>query len=225
MMIDKKEMAQILRNIVISWYRHNGRYFPWRTTKDPYKVLIAEVLLRRTQADRVIKPYQGLIEQYPTPESLSKADIKEILKWFKPLGLFNRADSLIEACKQIEHNYGGNIPNELDKLLDLPCIGTYGASAILSMVFNEPVPMIDGSSGRLLRRVIGLENRGPAYSDKTLMKIAHELVPTQDPHSFNLGLLDIAYHYCKVSTPLCEKCPLNQICYYSRKLNKKETSP
>lgn len=202
------------QNLVLTWFSRNGRSFPWRNTLDPYQIFLAEVLLRRTQAERIIEPYCGLIIKYPTLESLSKADIKELHKWFKPLGLFNRAELLIKAGKKLVNSYQGKIPNDLDKLLDVPGMGIYSARAVLCLAFNEPLPMIDESSGRLLQRVIGLEHSGPAYSDYKLIKIAKGLIPIENARSFNLGLLDIAYFFCKARKTLCVQCPINKICKY-----------
>ena len=193
---------------VLNWFEGNARDFPWRGTSNPFHVLIAEVLLRQTQADRVVEPYFVLIERYPTPEALAQANPRALTEWFRPLGLYRRANSLIEASKVIADQHNGCVPNDLDALLELPGIGVYSARAILCMAFKVPVPMVDESSGRLFRRVWGLPEKGPAYNDRTLLEMAERLIPGEQSREFNLGILDIAAAYCHVRRPICVACPL-----------------
>ena len=139
---------------VASWFRCNGRDFPWRDTRNPYHILIAEVLLRQTQAARVVDPYIYLITTYPDPASLAEADVDALRLWFKPLGLVRRADRLVECARRLVGEYGGQVPRDLQDLQSLPGIGRYSARATLCMAFNDPLPMIDEGSGRVLRRAL-----------------------------------------------------------------------
>lgn len=204
-----------LHRLVICWFSANSRRFPWRDTENPFHVLIAEVLLRQTQAQRVVGPYMELITRYPNPEALASADVEELRAWFRPLGLVRRADNLVRTAQAITENYGGAIPNDLGAVLSLRGIGTYGARAILCLSFGERVPMIDESSGRLLRRMFGLAFRGPAYNDRDLLRQASELLPQKSVKEFNLGLLDIAARFCHAREPDCNACPLLEACVYA----------
>ena len=199
---------------VLNWLDGNARDFPWRGTSNPFHILVAEVLLRQTQAHRVVEPYFALIERYPTPEACAQAEPSALTKLFRPLGLYRRADSLIEASSLIVDQHGGCVPTDLDTLLSLPGIGEYSARAILSMAFRVPVPMVDESSGRLYRRVWGLPKRGPAYNDRTVLEMAERLIPSYQSREFNLGILDIAAAYCHVRKPICRACPLASSCTY-----------
>lgn len=185
---------------------------------------MAEVLLRRTQAERVVQPYQKLIEKYPTPESLSLADVQEMRKVFQPLGLTRRANLLVEAARRIIKEHGGQVPNSISAILTLPGMGIYSSRAVACLAFGESVPMIDESSGRLLRRVLNLERNMPAYSDKQLMRQVAEIIPSQHPREFNLGVLDIAAAFCHQNTPSCINCPLTKICSFSQTLNRTNVS-
>ena len=199
---------------VLNWFEGNARRFPWRRTSNPFHILIAEVLLRQTQAHRVVEPYLVLIERYPTPEALAQANPCSLTEWFRPLGLYRRANSLIEASRLIVDQHSGCVPKDLDALLSLPGIGVYSARAILCMAFKVPVPMVDESSGRLFRRVWGLPEKGPAYNDRTLLEMAERMIPCNQCREFNLGILDIAAAYCHVRKPICVVCPLASSCSF-----------
>lgn len=205
-----------LQDIVLTWYTVNGRDFPWRRTTNPFHLIIAESLLRQTQAERVVQPYLELIDMYPDPESLASAQVEELRLWFKPLGLFTRADRLVETSKIILAKHRGKVPNDLRELQALPGLGIYSSRAVLCLGFEVSVPMIDEGSGRLLRRVFGLISNKPAYSDRSLLQIANKILPSESAKEFNLGLLDIASKYCHVHNPQCSECPLHEICNYHK---------
>ena len=198
---------------VVNWFRRDGRNFPWRDTEDPFFILIAEVLLRQTQATRVVDPYNDLVASYPDPAALAEADVEGLRQWFKPLGLVRRADMLVNCANLLLRDHGGQVPRDLNDLQSLPGIGRYSARAILCLAFNHPLPMIDEGSGRVLRRVLGLSNAGPAYSDTRLAEVAARILPEGNSREFNLGLIDIGAAYCHPRIPDCPDCPLSDYCY------------
>ena len=208
--------ARTVQCTVLQWFSESGRDFPWRHSASPFHVLIAEVLLRRTQAERVVGPYLDLTERYPDVEDMSSADVTWLRAWFRPLGLVNRANLLVNAAKVITQDHGGEIPRGLSEVEGLPGIGRYSARALLCMVHGSAVPMVDESSGRLLRRLMGLSGTGPAYSDCRLLARTEVLVPHGSSRAFNLGLLDIAAAYCHVNSPTCVQCPLRNLCSWGR---------
>lgn len=203
-----------LRRVVLRWFGANARDFPWRRSRNPYEIFVAEILLRQTQAERVVEPYCDLVARFPTPESLSLGDVSELREWFRPLGLITRADRLVEAAKVLIEQHHGIVPNDISALRVVPGMGEYSARAVLCLAYGAPVPMIDESSGRLLRRVLGLTFRGPAYSDAALLQIASKLIPRRSSRDFNLGLLDIAAEFCHSRKPTCHSCPLQQMCAF-----------
>lgn len=202
---------------VLSWFATNGRAFPWRKTREPYCIYVAEILLRRTQAERVVSPYLELISRYPTFEALSKGEVIYVRGAFKPLGLFKRADLMIAGAKIVVSDYGGILPCSVDLIMQLPGMGKYSSSAIVCLAFGMRIPMIDESSGRLLRRVLGLGSSRPAYCDQILFEAAKEVIPQRHVREFNLGLLDIAAVYCHSTRPICSICPLSEFCLHSRR--------
>ena len=198
---------------VVNWFRANGREFPWRHTKDPFHILIAEVLLRQTQAQRVVDPYIELTTMYPDAESLSLADVDDLRQFFRRLGLVRRADHLVDCATRLVQAHGGQVPHDLEQLESLPGIGRYSARAILCLAFDNPVPMVDEGCGRLLRRVFGFDNTGPAYLDSRLLHVAENIIPTTCSREFNLGLIDIAAANCHAWVPFCASCPLMECCF------------
>ena len=196
----------------MKWFLAYGRDFPWRSAKNPYHLIVAEVLLRQTQANRVVQPYLDLLSMYPNVHALANASVDELRQWFQPLGLFARADRLIKTAKIVISKYNGLVPNESKSLLSLPGLGLYSASAVLCLGFGFSFPMIDEGSGRLLRRIFGLSSTRPAHSDHQVLEIATKLLPIDESRPFNLGLLDIASIHCHVRNPNCSECPLNNLC-------------
>jgi A/G-specific adenine glycosylase len=209
-----EELVLKFQKAVLGWFAVNGRDLPWRRTANPFHLIVAESLLRQTQAERVVKPYLELISTFPDIQSLANASVNNLRLWFKPLGLFTRADRLIETAKLILTKHSGRVPDDLRDLQALPGLGIYSARAVLCLGFGVPVPMIDEGSGRVFRRVLGLISHGPAYSDRSLLGIAAEMLPSESSREFNLGTLDIASAYCHVQSPKCPECPLLEICLY-----------
>ena len=148
---------------------------------------------------------------------MADADVTWLREWFRPLGLVNRAQGLVEAANTIMERHGGEVPKELSEIESLPGLGRYSACAVLCLAHAGAAPMIDESSGRLLRRLLGLSTSGPAYSDKDLFERAWRLIPSNASRRFNLGLLDIAAAYCHVGSPHCVQCPLRSLCVHGRR--------
>ncbi len=209
--------------IVVEWFGMHGRDFPWRRTNDAFHILMAEVLLRQTQAGRIAAPYEELVKKYPEPAALANGDSAELQQWFQPLGLVKRADRLISCAQVLESDYAGRVPRSLEALMSLPGLGRYSARAVLCTAFDEQVPMIDEGSGRVLRRVMGIASKGPAHADSQLMKAAEALLPDRHARPFNMGLLDIAAAYCRPNKPRCGWCPLVDTCQYAHREGKAPT--
>ena len=210
------EWVRLLHCTVEKWFSESGRDFPWRQSSSSFHVLVAEVLLRRTQAERVSGPFLDLVERYPYARDMADADVAWLREWFRPLGLVRRADLLIDAAKAILEKHGGEVPRDLGEIESLPGMGRYSARAVHCLAHGGAVPMIDESSGRLLRRLLGLSSTGPAYSDRKLLERTEALVPHETSRAFNLGLLDIAAAYCHVGSPDCVQCPLRNVCSRGR---------
>ena len=210
------QARRALTDSVVGWFRENGRVFPWRGIQNPYHVLIAEVLLRQTQALRVVAPYLDMIAKYPDPESLAQANVPSLRWRFRTLGLVSRADRLVECARILVQEHGGQVPQGLRELEALPGLGRYSARAVLCLAYGQAVPLIDEGSGRVLRRVLGQSVSGPSYASRPLMRAAEEIVPESSAAEFSLGLIDIAARFCRPRTSLCSECPLATVSPWAR---------
>ena len=152
---------QFAQNI-INWHKFNGRAFPWRTTNNPYHILIAEMLLRRTTATAVARVYPDFILRFEKPETLARARLSTIETRIASLGLQKqRASHLKQTATLIVNDYEGIVPNDIDTLSRFPGVGRYVASAVMIFAFGENLPMVDGNVIHLLTRVFGLSYNGP----------------------------------------------------------------
>ena len=210
----KIRKSSALRQIVLDWFSKNGRDFPWRNTDNAFFILIAEALLRQTQAERVVEPYLALVSKFPNPQLMALANVAQLREWFHPLGLVRRADRLVESSKILVRDFGGRVPDSLVQLKGLPGLGEYSARAVLCLAYNIQVPMIDEGSGRVLRRILNLNSKRPAYSDRKLIATTEKMLPKEFARNFNLGLIDIAAFYCHVKNPSCLLCPLTKDCMF-----------
>lgn len=211
------EEISIFQGILLVWYDRNMRSFPWRYIFNPYKVLISEVLLQQTNVEKVILPYYKIINQYKSIAELACADIKFLKDIFKYIGLFYRADRLINISKEIMNKYGGNIPNEWDQLIKIKGVGRYICSAVLCFGFNKPYAVLDTNVIRIFERVLGVESECTRpREDMKLWEFAQMLLPEEDYVDYNYALLDFAAEVCTATNPKCTNCYLKYICLYSK---------
>ncbi|MEM2288703.1 MAG: A/G-specific adenine glycosylase, partial [Sulfolobales archaeon] len=191
-MADFAIKAEIFRRRIIEWYRFFGdRDLPWRVTGDPWAVLVAAFMLRKTTTKQVLKVYEEFIKKYPTPQSLMEADVRELEELIRPLGIERkRARHLVELAKHIVKRFGGAIPCFREKLLELPGVGDYIASEVLLATCHQPEPLLDRNMIRVLERVFGVKSSKPRpHTDPVLWSFAKLLVP-KDPleaRDFNYG--------------------------------------
>lgn len=209
MNIDKKRF----QTAILKWSKKNYRSFPWRETEDPFKILIAEIILRMTGAWKVQDAYLLLEKRFGTPHKMSVANILHLNKIFKPLGLYKRGELLIDIGKEIEIRFKGKVPDTFDALISISGVGRYTANAILCIGYGQKVPMVDGSVERIIKRCFNFKSSKPAYSDNKLWDIASSLLPEKKCKEFNLGLLDLAALVCKPKNPIHEYCPVKGMCY------------
>ncbi len=190
------------------------RDYPWRKTKDPYSILVAEFLLQRTDADTVVPIYKTFLTQYPTLERLAIASIRNLAELLQPLGLFFRAERLSQTANMIRDKYDGIIPQEEKELLKLPGIGKYTARAILSQAFNQPAAVMDTNVARILERFFGIEGGRIKSRCKILWNAAETVAPDTNVGHWNLTLLDFGALTCTARNPKCSECPLSVRCYW-----------
>lgn len=200
----------------------NQRDFPWRTTRDPYAILIAEKLLQQTAArEAVVLAYTELLAAYPTPQDLAEAKHADLLEMIKPLGFHYRARELVILAAQIQEQFSGTIPHTLRELKSLPGVGEYIARAILSFAFDEDFAVVDTNVARWLHRILGVESSLPSNParNQQLLLFATVLLPPGQSRDFNFAVLDLCSQVCLAKHPLCGSCPLQELCVYSSNIH------
>lgn len=207
-MDDSKRRAFVRK--LLRWGRANRRAFPWRHEPDPFRVLVAEVLLQRSRGRTVAMVYVNLFARWPDPTSLAAADLTEIEDVIRPLGLINRAKQLKRMAQQVVDI--GGVPSSLQAMLQLSGVGRYSASATAASVFGRRLPTVDGTSARVYRRYFGLPASRDAHVDEELWGFVREVTPARAVREWNWAVLDLAAAICLPKQPKCAECPLCTDC-------------
>ncbi|MEM3646808.1 MAG: hypothetical protein QW334_01500 [Thermofilum sp.] len=214
-MPENEEKIRAVREKLLQWFEINGRDFPWRRTRDPYRILIAEIMLQRTRAEQVVPVYEEFIRHFPNPESLARAGMEAVRAFFSKLGLLWRADLVVRLAGELVKRFGGSPPPEREKLLSLPAVGDYMADAVLSFAYGMDVAVVDSNVCRVLRRIFGLKPKGEARRDRRFRELAMKLVPHGKSREFNWAMIDFASEVCTPRKPKCRECLLKSICVYA----------
>jgi A/G-specific adenine glycosylase len=209
---------RVIRESIVEWFNENGREFPWRFTTDPYYVLVAEMLLRRTTATAVSRIYPAFMKRFNQPERLAKARIATIASTIGPLGLQNiRAQHLKETALNIVSKYNGTIPNDLEKLTSLPGVGMYVAAAVLNFAYHCPVPLVDGNVIHLMSRAFGLKFNGT--TDQMAWDFMSSFNLGNQNRAFYWGIIDLVAMVCNRKYPRCKNCPIQAECTWYNKIS------
>lgn len=190
---------------LLAWYARDGRDLPWRRTRDPYAILVAEVMLQQTGVDRVIPRWQAWLDRFPTLQALASASSADAIRAWQGLGYNLRALRLHAIARQVTEDGDGRLPSDLDGLMRLKGIGRYTAGAVACFAYEQPVAMVDTNVRRVLGRVFGVE---PAAVDA----LADDLLPAQAAYPWNQALMDLGATVCRARQPLCLTCPLLGAC-------------
>jgi A/G-specific adenine glycosylase len=213
----------MLGNKVTNWWRKHRRSYPWRKTSDPYKILIAEIMLQRTKADQVVPVYCEFVERFPTIFHLERASENELNRYFCRLGLMWRAVAIRKMVDFLIERHKGILPRDREELLKVPAIGEYIADAILSFAYKQRAVVIDSNVCRIIKRVYSVPIKGESRRNKHIRAIATKMLPSQgSSRSLNFALLDFAALICRAKDPLCGECPLISRCDYGLKCKHKQ---
>lgn len=197
-------------NVILRWYESNARQLPWRTTTDPYRIWLSEVILQQTRVDQGLAYYLRFVERFPDVESLAGADEDEVMRLWQGLGYYSRARNLHQAAKSIA---GKPFPDTYDKLRSLKGVGDYTAAAIASIAFQLPYAVVDGNVYRVLARYFGIAEPIDTTAGKRLFAdLARQLLDTGHPGVYNQALMDFGALQCVPAAPRCDECPLLQSC-------------
>lgn len=188
----QKQKIKSFRGFLLRWGRNNSRSFSWRRTTNPYRVLISEVLLQRTNAKQAARQYSLFVKKYPNLASLKSVSTKEIKWFFAPLGLHKRTNVFMRMIKVINEKYGGKLPREYSLLVKLPGVGDYGANAILLFAFGERRGLVDANTIRIFANLFGKKISREEGKRSPFIKACAEYFSFlgRDPRKSNWLLLD-----------------------------------
>jgi A/G-specific adenine glycosylase len=198
---------------LLRWFRRNGRDLPWRRTRDPYKILVSEVMLQQTQVGRVRDYYGRFLREYPTVRDLAAAHPARVREAWEGLGYYARAKNLHAAAREVARQYGGRFPRRLEEVMALPGVGRYTAGAVVSFAYGEPAPILDTNVRRVLMRLF-VERRpaSAAKLDRRLWALAAAVIPDGQAWAFNQAIMDFGATVCTARNPRCLDCPARTLC-------------
>ena len=186
-----------------AWGDANRRALPWRETRDPWAILVSEVMLQQTQVARVIPVWHAFLERFPTPRACASATQAKVVTAWAGLGFNRRAVALHRAALAVVERHGGALPADLAALQSLPGVGAYTARAVLAFAFEIDAGVIDTNAARVLARTAGR-----CLAPREAQARADELVPAGDAWRWNQTMLDFGATVCMRRLPACERCPL-----------------
>ena len=198
---------------ILLWYQKNKRNLPWRKTKDPYRIWLSEIILQQTRVAQGLPYYERFIERFPTVRDLANAQENEVLKLWQGLGYYSRARNLHATAKIVVNEYKGEFPKTYKGLLKLKGVGDYTASAIASICFDIPEPVVDGNVYRVLARYYGVDipinsSKGTRY----FKELARKVMNTEQIRDYNQAIMEFGAIQCAPKNPDCTGCPLNDGC-------------
>ncbi|HWJ98081.1 MAG TPA: A/G-specific adenine glycosylase [Acidimicrobiales bacterium] len=197
---------------LLDWFGHRQRDLPWRRTRDPWAVLVSELMLQQTQVARVLPKYEAFLAQWPTPAACAAAPLGDVVTAWAGLGYNRRAVNLHRCAQQVVAGHGGSLPEDLDALLALPGIGPYTARAVLAFAFeSDEVGVLDTNAARVLARWSGRSLR-----PKEARALADASVAPAAGWAWNQAMLDLGATVCVPRTPRCGECPVAEWCTWHR---------
>ncbi len=203
----------LFHKTLVNWYLENKRDLPWRKTDDPYHIWLSEIMLQQTRIEQGLPYYFKFIKAFPDVFRLAETSQEKVLKLWQGLGYYSRARNLHATAQFVATELNGKFPENYKGLLTLKGVGDYTASAIASICYNEPVPVVDGNVYRVLARYFDIET--PVNSSagiKEFKQLAAELLDSDDPGTYNQAVMEFGALQCKPQLPLCESCPLSGSC-------------
>lgn len=195
---------------LLGWWEAERRDLPWRATRDPWAVLVSELMLQQTQVARVEPRWHRFLERFPTPAACAAAGAGAVVEEWAGLGYNRRAINLHRCAVAVVDDHGGRLPHDLDALLLLPGIGPYTARAVLAFAFECDVAVVDTNVGRILARTAGR-----ALGAREAQERADSLVPAGEGWAWNQAMLDLGATVCSKRSPGCERCPVSESCRWA----------
>ena len=198
---------------ILSWYQMNKRVLPWRSTRNPYNIWLSEVMLQQTRVAQGLPYYEKFVNEFPTVNDMAAANEEKVLKLWQGLGYYSRARNMHATAKIVINDFGGQFPKTYKELIKLKGVGDYTASAIASICFDEPEPVVDGNVYRVLSRYFGIDL--PINSTegiKQFKNLARAVMDKKNIRDYNQGIMEFGAIQCAPKKPYCLHCPLSDSC-------------
>jgi A/G-specific adenine glycosylase len=200
---------------LLGWFAHAGRKtLPWQQELNPYRVWVSEIMLQQTQVNTVIPYYQRFMHRFPNIETLARAPVDEVLKFWAGLGYYARGRNLHKTAQLIVREFQGEFPKTAEILKSFPGIGASTAHAILAIAYGQRLPILDGNVKRVLTRFKGItEYPGLPKTEKALWTYAESLLPESHMPAYTQAIMDLGAMICTQKNPSCLLCPISAGCY------------
>jgi len=199
-----------VQQALLKWSARTRRDLPWRHTRDPWAILVSEVMLQQTQVPRVIPKYHAFLERFPTATACAVSPVADVVRAWQGLGYNRRAVNLHKAALAVVERHGGEFPDDLDALQALPGVGPYTARAVLTFAFGRDVGIVESNTGRVIARVAGR-----SLSPRGAQRLADELVPDGEGWAWNQAMIDLGATICLRRAPKCGECPVATYCQWN----------
>ena len=201
------------RKALLRWYAPRRRAYPWRTTRDPYRILVSEVMLQQTQASRVAPAYESFLARFPTVHALAGARLRDVVAAWRGLGYNRRAVALWQAARAVVRDHEGRVPDDPIEMERLTGVGPYTAAAVSSVAFGQAVAAVDTNTRRIVTRFfLGEDPEG--VSPREIHELADAWLDRRDPGAWNQAVMDLGRERCR-PRPRCSACPLRAVCRFA----------
>lgn len=196
---------------LLAWFAAHGRDLPWRHTRDPYRILVSELMLQQTQVERVIPKYHAFLAQFPDVHALAAAPTSAVITAWQGLGYNRRAVYLQRTAQAVVSQYGGEFPRDVAALKALPGIGAYTSGAIACFAFEQDVAFLDTNIRRVVIRLWS-DPHQPIPNEQELTALAASQVPAGQGWAWNQAIMELGAVICTAKSPKCPLCPLRSDC-------------
>jgi A/G-specific adenine glycosylase len=205
--------VRAIRNALVTWYLENARDLPFRRTRDPYAIWVAEVMLQQTRVETVIPYWERFLARWPDANALASARLDDVLAAWSGLGYYRRARLLHQGAQHVAEAHGGDIPADVEAIRAIPGVGAYTTGAIASQAFDLPAALVDGNVARVTARLFAIEEdvkKGKGLA--RAWKHAEALVEGERPGTLNNALMELGATVCVPREPRCLLCPVRAHC-------------
>lgn len=211
--LPKADARKRFQQRLLDWYARHRRDLPWRRTRDPYRVLVSEIMLQQTQVERVVPKYREFLRRYPSFARLARARPAEVRRTWYPLGYNIRPAHLQGIARETIARYAGRLPDDAAALRRMRGIGRYTAGAILAFAYGREAAIVDTNVRRVLGRVfLGPRRVKRLRGQKAMWDLAESLLPPKRVYDYNQALMDFGAIWCTARAPRCRPCPMKGFC-------------